>query len=120
MLAKGIEHHAVSITLFLVTFSMMLWPACVVPGVKTPEADQLIATSWLAAAAGFCPMERDESSWDRAKSLSWLHLLAAVPILMAHVATMHPRRLLAATQTATIALALMELNKRRWEPLLES
>ncbi|CAL8465478.1 g5014 [Coccomyxa elongata] len=62
-------------------------------------------------------MERNETPVERAKSLSWLHLLAAVPILMAHVAS---KDLSAAAQTAAIALALMEQKSGRWEALLES
>lgn len=62
-------------------------------------------------------MERNETPVERAKFLSWLHLLAAVPILMAHAAS---KDLTAAAQTAAIALALMEQKSRRWEALLES
>lgn len=63
-------------------------------------------------------MEGDETPVDRAKSLSWLHLLAAVPILMA--SGKDPLHLTTAVQSASIALALMEHGSRRWEALLES
>ncbi|BDA50003.1 hypothetical protein COCOBI_15-1310 [Coccomyxa sp. Obi] len=61
-------------------------------------------------------MERNETPLERAKSLSWLHLLAAVPILMSHVAT---KDVIGAAQVAAIALALMQQKSRRWETLLE-
>ncbi|BDA50006.1 probable programmed cell death protein 2 at C-terminar half [Coccomyxa sp. Obi] len=64
-----------------------------------------------------CPMGRNETLLKRAKSLSWLHLLAAVPILMALVSSRDPMRLAAAVQTASIALALMKGRSRRWEAL---
>ncbi|BDA50001.1 hypothetical protein COCOBI_15-1290 [Coccomyxa sp. Obi] len=66
------------------------------------------------------PLERNETPLDRARSLSWLHLLAAVPILMAHVsADKDAMEWTAAVRTANIALALLEHGSRRWEALLE-
>ncbi|BDA50008.1 hypothetical protein COCOBI_15-1360 [Coccomyxa sp. Obi] len=74
--------------------------------------------------AGIChgfdqPMEGNEMLLDRAKSLSWLHLLAAVPLLMVHVTRSETMRLTAAVQTASIAIALMEHGSKRWKTLLE-
>ncbi|BDA50005.1 hypothetical protein COCOBI_15-1330 [Coccomyxa sp. Obi] len=63
------------------------------------------------------PMGMNETLLKRAKPLSWLHLLAAVPILMAHVASKDLTRLIAAVQTASIALALMKGRSRHWEAL---
>ncbi|BDA50010.1 probable ubiquitin carboxyl-terminal hydrolase 17 at C-terminar half [Coccomyxa sp. Obi] len=64
------------------------------------------------------PLEENETPLERAKSLSWLHLLAAMPILMAHLSGRDPARLTAAVQTARIALALMAGRCKRWEALI--
>ncbi|BDA50007.1 hypothetical protein COCOBI_15-1350 [Coccomyxa sp. Obi] len=69
------------------------------------------------------PIVGDATPLDRAEPLSWLHLLAAVPFLMANadVDTGRPNMyLIFAAQTASIALALMEHGSTRWEPLLAS
>ncbi|BDA50009.1 hypothetical protein COCOBI_15-1370 [Coccomyxa sp. Obi] len=72
------------------------------------------------------PLEADETPLDRAKSLSWLHLLAVVPILFAAVSGKfpsapgpRPKEWVAAVRSASIALALMEHDSRRWEALFE-
>lgn len=80
------------------------------------EVKVTVRVNWLAAGYGR-PMERNETPLDRAKALSWLHLLAAVPILMARVLDRDPMRLTAAVQTASIALALMKDGSTRWEAL---
>ncbi len=63
-------------------------------------------------------MERNETPLERAKFLSWLHLLGAVPMLMARLAANDIGTYTGAVQIASIALALMETNNRRWEALL--
>ncbi|BDA50004.1 hypothetical protein COCOBI_15-1320 [Coccomyxa sp. Obi] len=61
------------------------------------------------------PMERNETPLERAKPLYWLHLLAAVPVLMSQVAG---KKFTAAVQTAAIALALMKYGSMPWDGLL--
>ncbi|BDA50002.1 hypothetical protein COCOBI_15-1300 [Coccomyxa sp. Obi] len=64
-------------------------------------------------------LDGDERSLERSKCLSWLHLLAAVPIVMALVSGRDPMRLGVAVQIAETALAFMKDDSRRWEALLE-
>ncbi|BDA50305.1 hypothetical protein COCOBI_15-4340 [Coccomyxa sp. Obi] len=73
--------------------------------------------AFCGLAEGFGRLEEGETAEQRARGLSWLHLVTSVPLIMCQ--SRSKPRYKAAIRTGSIARALFAEEGRNWEPLLE-
>ncbi|BDA50309.1 hypothetical protein COCOBI_15-4380 [Coccomyxa sp. Obi] len=82
-----------------------------------PLSEFSVRTAYSGLAKGFGPCLAGQTAEQRARGLSWLHLVVSVPLIMWQARFL--RSCQTAITTASVALALFAEEGKNWEPLLE-